>query len=407
MKRAFKGFVLIFGFLVIQALFIPAAHAYQVREVSFLSDEAGTGAEIALSGPADFSFGRLSNPERLYVDIKKSSLPAEVQKEYEAFGPLKKILKKIRLAQFDPQTVRVVFELAGEVGAPNSRVARKDRGLVVLFDTAPPQKEGIITVAQIARAKLANVQEISEKKKPEVVPVLPAQRWRVVIDAGHGGHDPGAMSKKGLMEKDLTLKIALELARRLREDPAFQIYLTRDKDEYLKLEERTQIANNLKADLFISVHINASPRPATRGIETYFLNFTDDEEATRVAARENAISVRRMKEARNELGMILASLEIQGKRDESLKLAHFVQNSLVSSINEEYKVPDLGVKQALFYVLVGAEMPSILAEVSFISNEQEEKLLRDDDYIKEVSNGIARGVADYLKDIPAQHVARR
>jgi len=387
MKRALGGFFLILAAVLFQFLLAPLARASEVREITFSSDDAGTRVVIELSGPVVFSSNRLKDPERFYIDLKETAL-GQVKKEYEAYGPV----KKIRIAPFDWKTLRVVFDLAQEC---KIQVSREEGKIVVLFErTTPP--DGAVTVSHIAKAKL-------RASNPPARP-----KWRVVLDAGHGGHDPGAIGKNGLMEKNMTLKIALELARKLRKNPDFEVHLTRDKDVYLTLEERTLIANRYSADLFLSVHVNASPRPAARGIETYFLNFTDDEEANRVAARENQITLKRMNEARNELGFILASLELQEKRDDSLKLAHQVQNSLVTSIVPSWPdVPDLGVKQALFYVLVGAKMPSVLVEVSFISNEKDEKLLQEPGYIGEVSKGIAEGIENYLKDIPAQHVAKR
>ncbi|MBF0560068.1 MAG: N-acetylmuramoyl-L-alanine amidase, partial [Nitrospirae bacterium] len=167
--------------------------------------------------------------------------------------------------------------------------------------------------------------------------------------------------------------------------------------------ERAQIANKIGADFFLSVHANASPNKKARGIETYLLNWTNDEEALRVAARENAISVKRMKQVQGELGVILASLERDRKRDGSLNLAGNIQRSLVSSITRKHpKVADLGVKQALFYVLVDAQMPSALAEVSFISNPEEEKMLADETYRQKIAASLVDGINAYFATEPPQ-----
>jgi N-acetylmuramoyl-L-alanine amidase len=216
------------------------------------------------------------------------------------------------------------------------------------------------------------------------------------------------------MEKDVTLAIALKVKRILEKTGQYKVYLTRGKDEYLDLEKRAQIANKRGADIFVSIHANASPNRDGRGIESYILNWTDDEEAMKVAARENAITLRRMKEARSEIGLILASLELQAKRDDSLGLAHMIQGSLIKNVSDRYKdAMNLGVKQALFYVLVGAKMPSVLVEVSFISNPTEEKLLRKNEYRESIAEGISEGIIKYLstgrpvQDKPKKEIALR
>ena len=155
------------------------------------------------------------------------------------------------------------------------------------------------------------------------------------------------------------------------------------------------------ADLFVSIHANASPKRSTSGVETYLLNWTNDREAMRVAARENQISLEKMKAQQSELGMILASLKRESKRDESLKLAHYIQRSIVTGLSRHYRgIRNLGVKQALFYVLVDADMPSVLVEVGFISNPREERLLRSSRFQKKTAESIAAGIFRYLLSLP-------
>lgn len=398
--------------------------ALELSALRYSVQEGGARVVLDLTGSAEFSQNRLKEPERFYVDIKGTVLRAAVEKEYRPGGGL---IDKIRLSQYDLQTVRVVFDVEGSANVQITRLAAPERLVLdftpggasggALIETAgegAKPKGDAVRQAAGARAELASYIIKNQKPGfPEATTKPPAgsdtggdPKWRILIDAGHGGHDPGAISRHGLMEKDITLQIAHELARILRADPAFDVRLTRDKDVYLSLEDRTLIANRFGADLFVSIHANSSPRAAARGIETYFLNWTDDEEANRVAARENHITVRRMNEARSELGSILASLELQGKRDESLKLANYVQRDLIGKL-EHPKEMDLGVKQALFYVLVGASMPSVLVEVSFLSNEKDERLLREPDYLKSAAHGIASGIESYLKETPAQNVAKR
>ena len=215
---------------------------------------------------------------------------------------------------------------------------------------------------------------------------------RIVIDPGHGGKDPGAMAY-GLKEKEITLKVAKKTAADLRKKYHYEVIMTRDTDTFLPLEERTAIANTKKADLFVSIHVNAHPSKSIRGVETFYLNLATNTEAMRVAARENATTSHNI----SDLQDILADLMQNSKIEESSKLAEFVQNSLVSGLKERhFTTQDLGVKQAPFYVLIGAEMPAVLAEISFISNHEEADMLRQDQYLNEIADRIASGIAGYV-----------
>lgn len=219
---------------------------------------------------------------------------------------------------------------------------------------------------------------------------------RVVIDPGHGGKDTGAIGKKGTREKDLTLAISRKLKRHL-EEMGLEVLLTRDSDVFLELEERTAFANKRGADLFISVHVNAAENRRAYGIETYTLNINSDRYAARLAARENATSRRGV----GDLEFILADLATKANTDDSVRLARAVQGEMVRGLRRhwgEKAIRDLGVKQALFYVLVGARMPAILVEASFVSHPEEEKRLRTERYQEETARGIAEGVRRYLAE---------
>nr|WP_320011631.1 N-acetylmuramoyl-L-alanine amidase [uncultured Desulfobulbus sp.] len=213
----------------------------------------------------------------------------------------------------------------------------------------------------------------------------------IVIDPGHGGKDPGAMAH-GLKEKDIVLQIAQKLATILREDFHYQVLLTRTEDVYIPLEQRIEIANHQKADLFVSIHINAHTDQSNSGIETYFLNLATDADAMRVAALENASSTHSF----GELQDILASLMNNSKIDESSRLARFVQNNLIKGFSHTYRPKNLGVKQAPFYVLIGAEMPAILAELTFISNPSEARLLKNSAHLQRLARQLANGIVAYV-----------
>lgn len=226
---------------------------------------------------------------------------------------------------------------------------------------------------------------------------------RVVIDPGHGGHDPGARVK-GLNEADVVLDIALRLEKLLlaRDIP---VVLTRRGHVYIPLEQRTAIANREEADLFLSIHANASDNPRARGIETYFLNFAANPDAERVAARENASAGRTM----HSLPEIVRAIALNNKINESRDFASFVQASMVDRMKKVSREPrDLGVKQAPFMVLIGATMPSVLAEISFITNKEEGSLMKTPAFRQQVAESLLSGIQRYqraLKTNPTQTVA--
>lgn len=346
---------------------------------------------IDVSHSAEFDRGRLSSPERMFVDLKNAKLSRDLQKKYKISDTLVKV---IRLGQFSADTVRVVFDLSSaDYEFKIFSLEDPSRLIIDIF----PQTAGL------KNPPPGNVEKQAEPSadlnKPDAnKEARPLQKRKIVIDAGHGGHDPGATGPTGLREKDVVLDIALRMRTILKKNyPLYQVILTRDSDVFVPLPVRAKIANENDADFFLSIHANASPNKKTRGIETYLLNWTNDAEALRVAARENAISLQKMKQVQSELGVILASLDRDRKRDGSLSLAGYIHRSLVSSISPLYpKVADLGVKQALFYVLVDAHMPSALAEVSFISNPEEEKLLADEDYRQQIASSLVGGIDAYF-----------
>ena len=216
---------------------------------------------------------------------------------------------------------------------------------------------------------------------------------RIVIDPGHGGRDPGAQVK-GLDESELVLDIALRLENLLKKQPNIKVVLTRRSNIFVSLEERTAIANRMSADLFLSIHANASKNKSVRGVETYYLNFAQNPEAEALAARENAGEARTM----TALSNIVREIALNNKIDESRDFANFIQKAIfdgVSQTNSETR--NLGVKQAPFMVLIGATMPSVLAEISFITNKTEAGLLKTTGYRKEIAEALLDGIMGYQK----------
>jgi N-acetylmuramoyl-L-alanine amidase len=214
---------------------------------------------------------------------------------------------------------------------------------------------------------------------------------RIVIDPGHGGHDPGARGN-GLNESDLVLDVALRLRTLLQEQPGVEVLMTRDTDVFIPLEERTAIANREGADLFLSIHANASRNPRARGVETYFLNFASTPDAAAVAARENSASSRAM----HSLPDIVRAIALNNKIDESRDFAEMVQRAMVRRLAARNKqLKDLGVKQAPFVVLIGAAMPSVLAEISFVTHRQEGQLLKTGAYRQQIAEALLDAVLRY------------
>jgi N-acetylmuramoyl-L-alanine amidase len=221
---------------------------------------------------------------------------------------------------------------------------------------------------------------------------------RIVIDPGHGGHDPGALGK-GLNESELVLDIALRLEEMLKKEAGVEVVLTRRTNEYIPLEERTAIANRESADLFLSIHANASRSVAARGVETYFLSFAGTPEAEAVAARENSSHAGEM----HKLPDIIRAITLNNKLDESRDLAGMVQDALVTNLRKSNKeIRSRGVKKAPFVVLIGAAMPSVLAEISFVSNRQELTLLKTPAYRQKIAESLFAAVSKYRKSLKNQ-----
>ena len=227
---------------------------------------------------------------------------------------------------------------------------------------------------------------------------------RIVIDPGHGGHDPGAQGK-GVTEAELVLDVSLRLRKLLEKVHGVEVILTRQTDDFVPLQERTAIANREAADLFLSIHANASANTQARGVETYFLNFANNLSAAAVASRENAASGQAM----GALPDFVKAIALNNKLDESREFAALVQHTMVDRLRATNKtVKNLGVKQAPFVVLIGASMPSVLAEISFLTNAQEEKLLKGGAYRQRIAEALFTAIRTYQTSLTkGQSVAER
>jgi len=322
-------------------------------------------------------------PERLYLDIYPARMAPTIAPLIIQDG----LLRGARIGQYDASTVRVVLDIETIKGYKIFFLENPFRLIVdVSGKEKPAEKEG---------AAVPSDKEKEREKKLSLAQQLGLGVKRIVIDPGHGGKDTGAIGKDGTYEKNLTLILAKKLAQRVKEELNLEVILTRDTDRFIPLEERTAIANTRHADLFISIHLNASLNPQTEGVETYFLNLTSDEDSIRVAARENATSTKRI----GDLQKILKDLMLNTKIDESSRLAGHVQKRLVEALNEKFApVKSHGVKQAPFYVLIGAQMPAVLVEASFLSNDRERERLLQEGYQDQIVEGILKGIEAYIKE---------
>jgi N-acetylmuramoyl-L-alanine amidase len=328
----------------------------------------------------------LKKPQRLYVDLKQSRLGEHIRKSIPIHDDL---LIDARAGQYTSDSVRVVVDI-------------KTFKTYKIFSLKDPFRIVIdVWGTRIAAGPKKPQPSKTVKKGGKIPPGSLAKQLalgvrRIVIDPGHGGKDYGAPGYlKGVHEKQVVLQIARKLAKKIKAELGLEVILTRNKDRFLTLEERTAFANTKSADLFISIHTNASRDRRAYGIETYFLNLATDEEAIRVAAMENATSTKNI----SDLQKILYDLMQNAKINESSRLAAYVQSSMTRHLkNKRYsRIKSKGVKQAPFYVLLGAQMPSILIETAFISNARECKRLVSPKFQERLAEGIVEGIRKYIK----------
>jgi N-acetylmuramoyl-L-alanine amidase len=298
-----------------------------------------------------------------------------------------------------------LFANPGDSSGPELKATNKPTTAPTAVAVAPrakdhkkPPKGSVATVTSTHEAEPASDGQRSLTR------ALGLKIGRIVIDAGHGGHDTGTIGPTGLLEKDLVLDVSLRLGRLLETRLGADVLYTRDDDTFIPLETRTAIANEHQADLFISVHANSSDDPAARGVETYYLNFTSNPDALEVAARENALSEKSI----FELQDLVKKITLKEKIEESHELATDVQQSLYAGLAPRHSaVRDRGVKKAPFVVLIGANMPSILAEISFLSNPTDESKLETPEYREKIAESLYKGIAKYADGLSGVKVASK
>lgn len=354
-----------------------------------------TRVVIDVDGEADYAHRMLGKdpksrkPHRLYVDVDNARLGPQIQK----FNPINdNLLLDTRAGQYALDSVRVVVDIKSYKNYKIFSLREPFRIVIDVWGEASAKSK---TAPQKGPRIVVPLPEDGQVSPHSLAKQLALGVRRVVIDAGHGGRDYGASGYlKGVYEKKVTLQIAKRLAGKVRKQLGLEAILTRSGDRYLTLEERTAMANTKNADLFISIHTNAVRDRRAYGIETYFLNLATDDDAILVAARENATSTKNI----SDLQAILSDLMQNAKINESSRLAGYVQSSLYGHLKKKYRhIRNKGVKQAPFYVLLGAQMPAVLIETSFISNPRECRRLVDRSYQEELCNGIIKGIRTYIR----------
>jgi N-acetylmuramoyl-L-alanine amidase len=370
----------------------PSGAPTTVEALRYWSNPNYTRVVIDADRETTFAHRRLKEdpsiekPQRLFVDLTNSRVGAGLQKEVAINDNL---LISARAGQNTPDQVRVVVDIKS---FESYKVFSLKNPFRIVIDIWGENGSGA-SAGNVAGSVPTSVDTLG---KSALATQLALGVRRIVVDPGHGGKDYGAPGyQKGVHEKDVVLAISKKLAAKLEKELGCEVIMTRTTDKYLTLEERTAIANTKNADLFISVHTNSHTDRRAYGIETYFLNLATDNDAILVAARENATSAKNI----SDLESILNDLMHNVKVNESSRLAAHVQSSLCSGLSKNYsKIKNKKVKQAPFYVLLGAQMPAILVETSFISNKTECARLVDKTYQDAMVESITNGVRKYIRE---------
>jgi N-acetylmuramoyl-L-alanine amidase len=448
----------------------------QVKAVQHWSTPDYTRVTVDLEQDVEFESQQIGNPDRIFFDLKNAYLASALRGK--SFDVDDGLVKKVRVAQYQPGKARIVIETGGnatynaslllnparliidvhgedtglkpeaatstKVENTNSdpsavkvgpavvkssprQIAGLPKKVIVEADdadpdaddvdspipakTSPSVKSGkkVVTPAKAIKRQTASIAPTREAQPTSsgdrsLIRALGLKIGKIVIDPGHGGHDTGTIGPHGLLEKNLVLDVSRRLGKLLEARLGAEVVFTRRDDTFIPLETRTSIANQEQADLFVSVHANSSHDPDARGVETYYLNFTSSPEALEVAARENAASDKDI----HELQDLVKKIALKEKIDESREFASDVQQSLHSGLAAKSSgIRDRGVKKAPFVVLIGANMPSILAEISFLSNPGDERRLKSAEYRQRIAESLYRGISRYVNGLGGVKVASR
>lgn len=419
----------------------PALENATVDNVRYWEEQNSIRIVVDVGGKVHFTQGEAKSPDRVFIDISPARLSSSIAgKQWPVQSSL---MSQIRVGQYDNTTVRVVLDVTSDVKVTTSMLQKPDRIVLAVIGDEPK----VATLSRTASSRMpaaANGSSVPKTvtpaktaalaSKPAKSPadaaipspavespdaetriITPAQPpnsgarslvrslglklSRVVIDPGHGGYDTGTIGPTGYTEKEFVLDVALRLKKLIETQLGAEVVLTRTDDRFVSLERRTAIANEQESDLFISIHANSSRVRSVRGVETYYLNFTSSREALETATRENAASDRSI----HELQDLVNKIMLRDKVDESRELAQHIQRALMA---RKGAGTNRGVKQAPFVVLIGANMPSVLAEVSFISNPKEERLIKTEQHRQAIAESLFEGVKSYAETLSGLKTAK-
>jgi N-acetylmuramoyl-L-alanine amidase len=362
----------------------PLAEVYNLRHYTHPNF---TRIVVDVGTLREYFSAELRDPQRIYIDIYQAKLNPILREE--AIPVKCDYISLVRITQKNPSTVRVVAEV----------------------DLAKVERYQVFHVLDPFRVVIDIYPRPGTPREAAGKPPQPAQPAKsgysmarqlglgiktIVIDPGHGGSDPGCLDSLGQQEKDTALDISLRLKDLLKANPALAVILIRETDIHVPLENRTVIANQNRADIFISVHVNAFRKKDRRGVETFYLNFSPDPGVNELAAQENATTTKTV----GEMDKIIKKIVQNSKIIESKELAQKIQENLVKCLSRNYtEIKDLGTKGGPFWVLIGSEMPSILVEVSHLSNAQEAQRLKSGAYRQQIAQGIYEGIMAYIQSL--------
>ncbi|MBV9181320.1 MAG: N-acetylmuramoyl-L-alanine amidase [Acidobacteria bacterium] len=365
---------------------------------------------VETEGRANYNASLVLNPPRLVIDIHDDESDADSSDPIADAAPIDATAAGKIIAAVDKSSEKEI-KLPGVPNAPKKVIVEADDDDASL---EPPPESNSSSKRGSLGAQRRPTPELGSRAMRESEPTASGDRslirtlglriGKIVIDPGHGGHDTGTIGPNGLLEKNLVLDVSRRLGKLLESRLGADVVFTRRDDTFIPLETRTAIANQEQADLFVSVHANSSRDPDARGIETYYLNFTSSPEALEVAARENSASDKSI----HELQDLVKKIALKEKIEESREFAADVQESLHSGLAaRNSEIRDRGVKKAPFVVLIGANMPSILAEISFISNPADAKRMKSGEYRQRVAESLYQGISRYVNSLGGLKVASK
>jgi N-acetylmuramoyl-L-alanine amidase len=411
--------------------FAPAASAPTlVRDVRFKAYQDHTRVVLDLQRSTAFTQNRLTNPDRIVIELRNALLGKAAKDRLTAT----KFPDEIAIAQPHPRSVTISLDMTAVSDYKLLPLSRPDRLVIDVFQNhaplqpaAQPPKPAAPDASEPPPDASAPPPTGPTPPEPAAAspPVVSALQTRIpsfhaagppgrsearavrsdiktiVIDPGHGGKDPGAIGRSGMAEKDITLYVGLRLRDLLVRHLKKAVLMTRDRDVFVELQDRAKFANSIGADLFVSIHVNSHPQRSTKGVEIYHFGEASDRRALEVAARENGTPI---KDTGIGWEYLVADLLTTKKVQESLELAWTTKKAMIAHLDNYYDVEDHGVKTAPFYVLRFTTMPSILAEIAFITNPIEERLMQSDTFLHRVAQSIFDGIKAYVQ--PVQTVAR-